>query len=260
VNRKDNPLLHFFPKVDPGSGKRWALEDQDRAALNGICAVLNAEAETHRELRSHLRAWVGAWQASGPNLKKLFESLPVLQRTALSVAMRAYWIPTDGAKAMLRLAPDWDELRELGFGDEVQVGPEGKQIPFRVHDPNPAKMTPEGGAMALFHLLTINPGCGKIAGPCPRCDRYYIKKRASQKVYCSRRCGNAATAVVRTRERIASERREKLARAKAALKKWERATTRQDWKEWVAKKTGIDPRFLTRAKNKGDLVPPTKEK
>ena len=67
--------------------------------------------------------------------------------------------------------------------------------------------------MTLFHLLTVIPRCDKIAGPCPRCDRYYIKKRASQTVYCSRRCGNAATAVARTRERIASERRDKLARA-----------------------------------------------
>ena len=44
------------------------------------------------------------------------------------------------------------------------------------------------------------------------------------------------------------------------MKKWESMATRQDWKHWVAQKTGIDPRFLTRAVTKGDLVPPKKEK
>jgi hypothetical protein len=111
-----------------------------------------------------------------------------------------------------------------------------------------------------FNLLTINPYWERLGGPCARCGRYYVKKRASQNVYCSRRCGNAATAVVRTRERIASERRDKLSRAKAAMKKWKPAATRQDWKHWVAKQTGIDPRFLTRAVTKGDLVSPKQER
>ena len=164
--------------------------------------------------------------------------------------MRTLWIPPAGAKGELLFVPDYSVLEKL-FGEQRVwlKGPDGKR-----------KLTPEIEAMTLFHLLTIAPGCEKIAGPCPRCDRYYIKKRASQKVYCSRRCGNAATAMARTRERIAGERRGKLARASAAMKKWESVSTRQDWKDWVAKKTGIDPRFLTRAVNKGDLVPPKKEK
>ena len=56
-------------------------------------------------------------------------------------------------------------------------------------------------AALLFHVGTLNPEWHKLAGPCARCGRYYLKKRASQKVYCSRRCGNAATAIERTRER-----------------------------------------------------------
>ena len=246
MNRKDKPLLHHFPKIDPGTGKRWTLADQGKVALNEICGALNSE--THRELRFDLRAWVEAWRVSGPNLKKLYGSLPEPQSTALTFAMRTIWSPADGAKAELLFVPDYPVLETL-LGE--------KRVWLKKAD---NKITPEVEAMILFHLLTVAPGCEKIAGPCPRCDRYYIKKRASQKVYCSRRCGNAATAVVRTRERIAGERSGKLARASAAVRKWESVSTRQDWKRWVAQKTGIDPRFLTRAVNKGDLVPPQKEK
>lgn len=247
MNRRDKPLLHLFPKIDPGTGKRWTLADQGKAALNEICNALNSESQ--RKLRFHLRGWVAAWQESGPNLKKMFENVPDLQRKALTVAMRTLWNPQAGAKAELLFVPDYPELEDVFGAERVWMeGPDGKR-----------KLTPEVQALVLFHQLTVIPGCEKIAGPCPRCDRYYIKKRASQKVYCSRRCGNAATAVVRTRERIASERKDKIIRAKAAMKKWKPAT-RLDWKHWVANETGIDPRFLTRAVTKGDLVPPKQEK
>ncbi len=119
-------------------------------------------------------------------------------------------------------------------------------------------MRPERYAALLFHVGTLNPEWDKLAGPCARCGNYYIKKRASQDVYCSRRCGNAATAVTRTRERTHSERKGKLRRAKTAIRKWRSVKTQQDWKSWVARTTKIDPRFLTRAVNKGDLVPPKK--
>lgn len=248
MNRKGKPLLHLFPKIDPGTGKRWTLADQGKAALNDVCGALNSG--THRELRFHLRAWVKAWQDSGPNLRKLYSTLPEPQRMALTVAMRTLWVPAHGAKAELLFVPDYPELEKLLGEERVWLtGTDGNR-----------KLTPDVEAMTLFHLLTVTPGCEKIAGPCPRCDRCFIKKRASQKVYCSRRCGNAATAVARTRERIADERRDKLARAKAAMKKFDLAATRQDWKHWVTQKTGIDPRFLTRAVTKGDLVPPKKEK
>lgn len=239
--------MHLFPKIDPGTGERWSLADQGEAALNEICGALNSE--THRDLRFLLRTWVKAWQASGPNLKKLFRFVPEPERMALLFAMRTLWSPTDGANAELFLVPDYPEMATFLGEKRVWLEVDGKRT-----------RTLEARAIALFHLLTVIPGCEKIAGPCPRCDRYYIKKRASQKVYCSRRCGNAATAVARTRERIADERGDKIARAKAAMKRWKPTANRQDWKHWVTEKTGIDPRFLTRAVTRGDLVPPSKEK
>lgn len=249
MNRSKKSPLHLFPKIDPSTGKRWTLSDQGKAALNEICDALNSD--TRRELKMQFREWLIAWRASGPNLNKMAkDDLSELEFLALRYALRTYWSPTDGGQAELLLMPDYEELERLLGEERVwQRRPDSKR-----------ELTAEAEALTLFHLLTVIPDCEKITGPCPRCHRYYIKKRASQKVYCSRRCGNAATAVARTRERIASERSEKLARARAAVKKWGSASTRLDWKHWVAQKAGIDPRFLTRAENKGELVPPKKEK
>ena len=147
--------------------------------------------------------------------------------------MRTIWIPTDGAKARLYFVPDYEKLEELLGSARVSIKGPGDN----------REAAPEVETLCLFHRLTVNPLCGNLAGPCPRCDRYYIKKRASQTVYCSRRCGNAATAVARTRERIASERGEKLARAQAATKKWKATATQQDWKAWVASKQGLTRAF-----------------
>jgi hypothetical protein len=132
---------------------------------------------------------------------------------------------------------------------------------WRVHlKQQPDIMDPHGFAVWWLSFFFDNPVCEKLAGPCARCGNYFIKKRASQNVYCSRRCGNQATAVARNRERIEEERNDKLLRARAALRDWRSATTREDWKHWVAKRSGVDQRFLTRAANLGDLVPPQKGK
>jgi hypothetical protein len=247
--RRDTPLLHPFPKIDPSTGKRWTFADAGKAALNEICDSLNSE--IHRELKDRLREWVERWKASGPNLKKLLESLhDPHEGMALVFAMRTFWSPTNQARAELYLVPDYPTLVDvLGEPRVWIIGPNDKRV-----------LTPEAEALTLFHLLTVLPGCEKVAGPCQRCGRYYIKKRASQKVYCSRKCGNAATAIARTSERIANERRDKLDRAKKALKEWKSGGDRTDWKHWVAQKTGIDSRFLTRAVNKGDLVQPKEER
>jgi hypothetical protein len=121
---------------------------------------------------------------------------------------------------------------------------------YWVSPPGPSDTIAGGGGFVftvwMFGTLVTNPLCEKLAGPCARCGNYFIKKRESQKVYCSRRCGNAATAVARTRERIKAEHDKKMERVKAAREQWGRAKTQQDWKRWVSQKTGIDLRFITR--------------
>jgi hypothetical protein len=226
-----------------------ALGELRKEDLERFCEVLNSA--KHPELREHLRELVKAWQDSGPNLEKMiWGSHKHLHNYLEALYSRVSWMPTTGGRAMLFIIPAARELAELV----------GQERVYRQKPNGTWMFNSEAEAWIEFGLFTLNPHCEELAGPCARCGNYYVKKRASQKVYCSRRCGNAATAVVRTAERIADEREGKIVRAKAAMKKWGSTATRQDWKDWVAQKTGIDPRFLTRAVTKGDLVPPQKKR
>ncbi|HUV96560.1 MAG TPA: hypothetical protein VMV98_03740, partial [Acidobacteriaceae bacterium] len=91
------------------------------------------------------------------------KDIPEIFRYALILALRTYWGPTDAGQAELLLMPDYEGLERLLGKERVwRAGPDGKR-----------KLTPEAEAVTLFHLLTVIPGCEKIAGPCPRCDRYY---------------------------------------------------------------------------------------
>ena len=205
--------------------------------LEDLVAQLNlTEGDQLAATALELRKLVKEWHESGPNLSKLYGAHPALW-TETQAAFRPSIIPTKSGHANLSLVTNAGAP-----GVMASLGEPG----IRFH------------AVVWFNALTINPLWHKLAGPCARCGNYYIKKRASQKVYCSRRCGNAATAVARTRERIRNERKDKLLRAKAAIREWRTTNTQQDWKRWVAERTGVDPRFLTRAVTNKHLKSPTK--
>jgi hypothetical protein len=116
----------------------------------------------------------------------------------------------------------------------------------------------------VFIDLLINPLRDKLSeNPCARCDNYYLKKTARQKVYCSRKCGKDGTAAFATKKRWEKQHANKLRVAAEEAQKWITAVTKLDWKQWVSRqKAGrnaeITPKFLTRAINKGEITPPTK--
>lgn len=242
---------HKHPTVG-FSGNRFIWGELHKADLGRVCLLLNSSEFEFAEAKKHLRELVKAWQDSGPNLEKM--TLGSHQDLLLAMNMKGIftvqWMPSRGGRAMLFIHPDYELLATAMGRDRVW-----RQRPDGVTEP-----TPEVQALIEFGNLTLNPHCEQLAGPCARCGNYYVKKRASQNVYCSRKCGNAATAVARTAERLKAERKDKLSHARAAMKRWKSAATRQDWKPWVEKETGINSRFLTRAVTKGDLVPPKKEK
>jgi hypothetical protein len=213
-----------------------AFGDQGKNELIPICSALNSHEKP--EVREELRRIVHLWQVSGPNLEKMMYGGDTDLFNDVSSACKVIWTPTESGRAQLVLVPHYDSS-ELELLD-------GEREP-----------RPRAEAAVLFHFLTLNPQCDKLAGPCARCGNYYIKKRASQKVYCSRRCGNAATAVIYTRERLAKERQDKLRRANEAARRWSKARTHLDWKVWVSRKeSDITPKFLTRAVGLGHLKPP----
>jgi hypothetical protein len=183
-----------------------------------------------------LRRLVQAWLLSGPDLGKF------------SFDQRQMWADVDRYwKSATRLNP----LRIVG-------APGGGAAFFLNCCPEP---DPYDEALRWFTELLFNPECNRLAGPCPRCGNYYIRRSARNKVYCSRSCGTRATALAATRERRDEEHADKLRRAAQAAREWTIARTKKEWKPWVSgRHPDITPKFLTRAVNKRELEPPTKGK
>jgi hypothetical protein len=214
----------------------------DRGDLDFIVETLNQKPQPALYAEALIRLMEKLKECGG-NLTRMMAADPELARVVTEVC-GTRWMLSETGGAQLVLQPSWEHI--LTRTDARAGGP---------------GMRPERYAALLFHVWTLNPEWDKLAGPCARCGRYYLKKRASQKVYCSRRCGNATTAVARTRERLAREHADKLRRSQAAMQKWTTTRTKDDWKVFVSKREpDITPKFLTRAVNKGELKPPTKGK
>jgi len=202
-------------------------------ALQMICDGLNDWPTDPTNLG--LRRLIAAWHESGPNLKAMLGADPALSQNLMS-DFRALYYPTESGRAHIVFSPHGD--------------------PQDLHS----------DARARFMMITLSPDWNKFGGPCPRCDKYFIRKTAKQSVYCSHRCASQDTAIKRTTEVRRKRHAHKLDVAKEAIAKWKKLSsqyrTRQGWKEYVA---GYDPdaeittRFLTRAVNQNALQAPSTE-
>jgi hypothetical protein len=193
--------------------------------LQAICYLLNSQEP--QELCSELRKLVTAWQKSGPNLNKLLGSDSALNTSVKHG--RTLLVPTNTGKGHLLWLPNPPESTPSSWKDQ---------------------------ALAHFMDLIVNPQWHRLGGPCERCGKYYVKKTARQKAYCSRTCGSANTAMASTRRKREKERADKMRHAQAAADKWATVGPRQPWKLWVSMKTKISIKWLTRAANRGELRPP----
>lgn len=193
--------------------------------LQSICYLLNSQEP--QELCSELRSLVKAWQKSGPNLVKLLKGDGVLADRVQHG--RTLLCPTRTGKGHLLWLPAPRDFNPLSWKHQ---------------------------ALAHFMDLIVNPQWHKLGGPCERCGKYYVKKTARQKAYCSRRCGSVNTAMASTRRKREEQRADKMRRAQAAADNWAKVRTRQPWKRWVSMQTKITVKWLTRAVNRGDLRAP----
>lgn len=241
----------FFGSWVDGSGKRHRLKKETANPatienLEFICKVLNREAGS-KETFLKLTQLVTEWQASGPNLAKMMAANLPLWHT-LASSCHATWTITKTGGAYVNLVPG---IAPPKFG----------------HSPTRAEEK-EAQAVILFYLLTLGPW-EKLGGPCQRCGKYFIKKRANHNFYCGRGCASLASAKVSTRKKLDKEREHKVERARAAIQEWD-ALKRHPaigWKQWVHKRVpGITSKWLTRAVNpnlkgyeKYQLEPPKKE-
>ncbi len=238
--------VHFLL---PRSGGRSPLSaDVGKDALRDVCGLLN---ERGGSLSTKLRWLVAAWQAE-PNLRTLLEKYPALEKALMEIT-RVVWYCGDEGKGAQLLA--FAAIYGEGFGRESLFRPNGGEPEILSQDDAETELA----AVHVFWTLTLNTHCEKLAGPCARCGDYFIPKRATQKVYCSRRCGNASTAVARTRARLQADHASKMERAEAAIRAWNALKTRgeYDWREWLGtREPDITGKFITRHVNAGKLPEP----
>jgi hypothetical protein len=263
-------------------------------SLQRIVAVLNGQDESPRAsghsplVTEILRDLVRRWEDAGWNVEKLCAWEPGLEEALQKLFLPPLYIPMSGGGA--RLLPVFAGpaamtgaqhlIGDRAFKDllvnsavnslgHAASGGDAFKRAFRGESEH--EMSEESLkniladcslsvflAIQYFGALTVLDW-HKLGGPCGRCQKYYIKRRASQKVYCSRRCGNATTATLRTAEQRDRERKEKLQRAQKAIQQWKLSAKRTKWKEFVSKKTALTSKWLTRAIGRNDLKAPKQE-
>ena len=224
------------------------LAKLDKQGVKQFCELLNST--EHPELKDRLRQLVKRWQESGPNLLKMMGIKTMDTDCALSHLFTVTWMPVwQGRRAMLGVTLEETQLKRLCGGRRIlTTKPDGR-----------ITTTPEAKSWVAFGYFTLNPYCEELAGPCARCGNYYVKKRRSQKVYCSRRCGSTATAIANTKAKRKAERKRKIIRAKALIQEWNTLKDRSGrvWKVWLKKQEpGITEKFVTRRVRLDELPKP----
>jgi hypothetical protein len=140
----------------------------------------------YRGIQKELRRLVRAWFRSGPNVNKLFDADPMLDRAARS--FQPYSIPVKGGNLKLAFLTAPEYLPGVA--------------PLEI-------------ALGLFLPFLLNPYNEKLGGPCKNCGSYYLKESKRKKhVYCSKRCGHRLTARLANKARREREHKKLLKLAK----------------------------------------------
>lgn len=150
-----------------------------------------------------------------------------------------------------------DELENSWFGKYISGKGGRAHILLR---PRRLKHNDHEYAIGMFAALTLHPECERLRGPCAyrRCGRYFLQKTRRITDYCSRQCSQKAAGLKHRQTQLAEERKDKLRRTEVAIRQWRVSRRRDHWMEWVCRHVpDITRTFLTRAVNKGDLIPPT---
>ena len=222
----------------------YVSEDPEQA-LADVVRVLNEgfsdKREVFKEAHSNLMRLVEEFQAAGGPTN------------------------TDPYPTLLRMVfpRGCPSLHNMGKRCQVTIAPAGSGAYYSINyvgELGKPLSSWDLAALQFIRLITSNFAVGgKFAGPCARCGKYYIKKKQSQKVYCSRTCGNQATALKRTKEKWDEARKQRLDQAKKAARHYRRAETDEQFQSWAVKRyAGLTKRFLTRALNNHEIPEPTR--
>lgn len=177
--------------------------------------------------QKELRRLLEAWSASGPNLQKLFTQYPEIERR--TKYGETIFLATKSGRGHLEWTPNPIGANRSSAKREV---------------------------LEDFMMLIANPRWELLGGPCARCGDYFLKHTKRQKVYCSRICSSAATAIPAMKRKRQEEQTRKIRSAQQCISEWGMTKRRLGWKEWVSNETGYTTRWITRAVNRGALRPP----
>lgn len=133
------------------------------------------------------------------------------------------------------------------FGIRVQ---EGKTIFYSLPGgrgylewiPIPTKTTtlsPQDQVLEYFMTLITNPLWETLGGPCRCCEDFYLKKTNRRRVYCSRKCSSAATAVPSVNRRRQMVQANKIRCAKTRYRRVEQSKAKTHLEE-----LGLKPYWL----------------
>jgi hypothetical protein len=198
------------------------LQSRDLYWLEQAVNILNSTA--HTDIRDELRKLVDTWLKSGPNLKKMIDADPELRKLKVG---RARLIPTRTGRGLL----DWQPITT-------------------------GENCPREPALNLFFHVVVDPEWERLAGPCPRCKKYFLKKVLRQKIYCSRTCGNYITALAATRKKRREKKKAELKIAQKIVNDWASSKRNGDWESKVEKRIDKTRKWITRAINSGALRVP----
>jgi hypothetical protein len=221
------------------------LEEDPNRCLSSIVSALNDDwmpADQQAKLKRVIHAW---WQSEDPKKR----NGPDLLRMKLAPEDSDYSLP---------------EMQKVWKHFLAPAGP----MAYWAHAP-----VGEGfrnfAARDFLRLITCRFWY-KLGGPCKSCGKYFIKKTAHKKIYCSHACASKASAIAsnsRIRDGVYNN---KLERVKKWISKYERANPSQNWKQWIAERQWVSDRavgdgdagsvtitWLTQAVNRGRLKPPT---
>jgi hypothetical protein len=208
-----------------------------RPALESFAEVLNFElfpltekgnrgSVDYRPLREAARSLMQGWNSSGRNFEQ----------------MRKKDHSLDGTSMALRFGVVAGAKDEIGL---ALIDVEGA-------DP----MDPVIIAQSIFLRWLFNRDRDLLIGPCPRCDRYFVRKNKRQKVYCSPQCAHGRTSAQSNRRHRDAEYGKTLTTATSYISKWEKSARRVPWKDWVSTRSNISKHWLTRAVNNRRLEEP----
>jgi len=209
-------------------------------------------------IQKHLRRYAESWMEANFRIEhwslrerletdinrqriRMFQASP----GPLLMKVEGKTIPVEPLDQKPFVTPSWDFL-------DLTIGPEE-------FDENHELEGRKRAARLFFEFIT-GPFWNGLK-VCERCGRFFINTKGHQnKVFCSRYCSKTKTALTSTKQQREENYSEKLEKVKEAISELaqlpDAERQRSHWKAWVAKKTGIDQRFITQAITRRKLTEP----